>query len=99
MQLDDDIAALREAINKVDEQLVKLLNQRAAIALRLGSVKAKSGKDVYDPDRERSVIEHVDGVNAGPLNKGAIEELFAAIITACRELQAGSLSSLKTKRL
>lgn len=80
--------ALRERINKVDEQLVMLLNERASIALRLGDLKAQSGRGMYDPDRERSVIEHVNGANAGPLSKGAIEDVFATVITVCRELQS-----------
>jgi len=86
--MQDDLNLLRERINTLDEQLLQLLNERAATALKIGKVKAHAGTKVYDPDRERAVLEHINSHNEGPLGKGAIEELFAAIITACREIQS-----------
>lgn len=85
--MQDNLRALRERINALDEQLLTLLNKRAQVALEIGKLKAKQGNKVYDPERERAVIEHIDAANTGPLDKGAVEELFAAIITACREIQ------------
>ena len=85
--MQDDISDLRGQINQIDEQLVGLLNQRAGLAKRIGNTKKATGDEVYDPDRERSVLERVDALNEGPLDKGALEEVFACIITACREIQ------------
>jgi len=86
--MQDNLRALRDRINTLDEQLLTLLNTRAQVALEIGKLKIKQGTKVYDPDRERAVIEHIDAANMGPLDKGAVEELFAAIITACREIQS-----------
>jgi chorismate mutase len=85
--MQDDLTVLRERVNELDEQLVDLLNERAEIAVRIGTVKERIGNEVYDPLRERAILERIDILNKGPLSKGALEELFAAIITACREIQ------------
>lgn len=76
---------LREEINALDSKLVQLLNDRAKIAIAMG--EAKQGKPAYDPHRENEVLSHIDEINQGPLPKGSIEEIYASIITACREIQ------------
>lgn len=82
-----DLERLRERINQINEQLVQLVNERAAVSLEIGRVKAESGAEVYDPARERAILDQIDQLNRGPLDKGAMEEIFATIITACREIQ------------
>jgi chorismate mutase-like protein len=86
--MQDDLDRLRDNINTLDEQIVQLVNDRAKAALEIGNIKTKLGAKVYDPDRERAVLEHISGLNKGPLNKGALEDIFASIITACREIQS-----------
>ena len=83
-----DLIGLRDHINHLDEQLVLLLNERAKTALQIGEIKAAQGIKVYDPSRERAVIERVNSLNGGPLDKGALEEIYAAIIAVCREIQS-----------
>jgi chorismate mutase len=85
--MSDDLQQLREQINQIDDQLVQLISTRAEIALGLGKLKAKDGHDIYDPARERIILDRVDRLNQGPLDKGALEDVFACIITACREIQ------------
>lgn len=89
--MQSNLTLLRNRINELDEQLVKLLNERADVALQIGELKAKEGLKVYDPSREGAVLEHVTSLNDGPLNRGAIQEIFATIITACREMQSNKL--------
>lgn len=86
--MQDDIAALRSQINQIDDQLVRLLNDRAAVAAGIGKLKAAAGVRVYDPERELAILKRINTLNKGPLNKGDMEAIFAAIITACRELQS-----------
>jgi chorismate mutase/prephenate dehydratase len=83
----DDMGALREQINTVDEQLLSLLNKRAELALAIGAVKAASGQPVYDPAREDAVFTKLEKANAGPLSTGAIDEIYRTIIAICREMQ------------
>ena len=82
-----DVSDLRQEINRLDAQLVELLNIRAQLAEEIGNLKREEGKDVYDAGRERVVLEKIEALNDGPLSKGALEEIFSSIMTACRELQ------------
>jgi chorismate mutase-like protein len=83
----EDIDRLRKRINHLDEQLLALLNERAQTALQVGKAKAHEHREVYDPMRERAVLERLASLNTGPLSKGAVEEVFTSIIAACREIQ------------
>lgn len=84
---ESSLRTLRERIDALDEQLVRLLNERAACALEIGRAKEALGLAVYQPEREREVLEHVAGVNAGPLDAQAIRRLFERIIDEARRLE------------
>ena len=78
---------LRERIDALDEQIVALLNERAGCALRIGEIKRETGMAIYQPGRERDVLEHVRRVNAGPLDGAAVMRLFERIIDEARRLE------------
>jgi chorismate mutase len=78
---------LRGEIDALDEQLVALLNARAARALAIGRIKEALGYDIYQPGRERDVLAHVRRVNGGPLGDDAIVRLFERIIDEARRLE------------
>jgi chorismate mutase len=78
---------LRKRIDELDEQIVRLLNARARCALAIGELKDQLGLEIYQPDRERQVLAHVRGVNAGPLDDEAIARLFERIIDEARRLE------------
>lgn len=79
---------LREDIDRVDEVLVRLLNERARVACEIGRIKKQLGVDVYQPDREKEVLAHVRGIAAeGPLGPDAIARLFERIIDEARRLE------------
>ena len=79
---------LRNDIDRVDEVLVRLLNERARCVCEIGRLKKAQGVDVYQPDREKQVLEHVRGVAAeGPLGPEAIARLFERIIDEARRLE------------
>src|SRR5437764_11106010 len=83
-RLDD----LREDIDRIDEVLVRLLNERARCVCEIGRLKKLQGIEVYQPDREKLVLEHVRGVAAeGPLGPEAIGRLFERIIDEARRLE------------
>lgn len=81
----DDLHGLRQQIDEVDEQLVVLLNKRAAIARQIGI--AKQGQEIYHPEREAAVLAHVNNFNQGPLPRAAIELIMHVIMASCRDLQ------------
>ena len=79
---------LRKNIDRVDEVLVRLLNERARCACEIGRLKKELGVEIYQPDREKQVLDHVRGVAAeGPLGPDAIARLFERIIDEARRLE------------
>jgi chorismate mutase len=79
--------ALRDRIDALDEQIVGLLNERAACALEIGEIKRTVGMAIYQPGREREVLDHVHRVNPGPLDGEAMMRLFERIIDEARRLE------------
>ena len=79
---------LRNNIDRVDEVLVRLLNERARCVCEIGRLKKDNGIEIYQPDREKEVLVHVQRVAAeGPLGPEAIGRLFERIIDEARRLE------------
>ncbi len=79
---------LRADIDRVDEVLVRLLNERARVACEIGRIKKEQGIELYQPDREKQVLAHVRSVaSEGPLGADAIARLFERIIDEARGLE------------
>jgi chorismate mutase-like protein len=81
---------LRQRIDELDEDLVRLLNERAACALRIGEIKTAMGLPMYQPEREADVLRHVRAASVaggGPLGPEAIARLFERVIDEARGLE------------
>ena len=79
---------LRDDIDRVDEVLVRLLNERARCACEIGRIKKEQKVEIYQPEREKQVLEHVKSVAAeGPLEPEAIARLFERIMDEARRLE------------
>jgi chorismate mutase len=79
---------LRRDIDRVDEVLVRLLNERARRVCEIGQLKKEMGVEIYQPDREKDVLNHVREVACeGPLGPDAIGRLFERIIDEARRLE------------
>ena len=86
MSLED----LRQRIDTLDEQLVELLIERANCASAIGELKRALGLEIYQPEREAEVLEHVRSIGArrgGPLGPDAIARLFERIIDEARRIE------------
>jgi chorismate mutase len=83
----EEIESLRQRIDALDEQLVRLLSARAECALAIGRVKKELGLEVFQPTREAEVLNHVQRLNAGPLDDGAMRRLFERVIDEARRLE------------
>lgn len=81
------IAAIRAQIDKVDRQLVRLVNQRAELAHRIGRLKQRDGQVVYDPVREEEVISRVLALSQGPLSNDCLRAVFRELISGSRALE------------
>lgn len=79
---------LRTLIDALDQELLALLNQRAALAHEVGEVKKVDGSPIFRPDRETQVITHLQTVNPGPLKGSSVAVIWREIMSACRALEA-----------
>lgn len=79
-----DIEQLRAQIDRIDRQIVQLLNERVAAAQEIGRIKAGSGAAVYAPDREAMIHRRLTEMNSGPLADEALRSVYTEIISACR---------------
>ena len=81
------IDEIRMAINKIDEELLRLFNERAALALDIGHIKRDLDLPIYDPRREKMIFERMRQENPGPLDNAAIVRLFERVIDESRSLE------------
>lgn len=77
----------RVEIDKIDAELLRLLNARAEIAVRVGESKREAGLSVLNRGREREVVGRARRNNRGPLDDEAVGRLFRAVIRESRRLQ------------
>jgi chorismate mutase/prephenate dehydratase len=89
---DDDVARelarLREAIDGVDEEILKGLNARASLVTEVGRVKlAAEHSPVYVASRERDLVAELTSKNPGPFPNAGIPHVFREIISATRSLE------------
>lgn len=73
---------LRQKVDKINLQLLELMNERAAIVAEIGQVKQAMDESFYDPQREAEMIEILQQANKGPFSNDAIAGLFKQIFSA-----------------
>ena len=81
----------RRQIDEIDRKLVELLNQRSKCALEIGTIKQAENLPLYQPDREREVLQNAERINAGPLTDAAIRRLFERIIDEARSAERAAM--------
>jgi chorismate mutase len=82
-----DIDHIREEIDRLDRELLRIFNERAALALAIGEIKKEKGLPVYDPKREKRIFDRMKAANPGPLEDSAIIRLFERVIDESRSLE------------
>jgi chorismate mutase len=98
--LKKEICHWRVRINKIDLQLVNLLNKRANYASEIGKLKLRLGIEAFSLEREKEVLQNVTGANHGPLDIKAINRLFCLIIGESRRVERDTMEKVKkTKAL
>ncbi len=84
---EDAFAAWRVRIDDLDLQLMSLLNQRAICAIEIGRIKRRLGLAIYDPEREKEIVEAMLEQNRGPLDPTGVRRLFERIIDESRRIE------------
>lgn len=82
-----DLNTLREKIETLNIEILKLLSERGQITKQIGQEKRKQGTAIYDPEREKEMINKLLDLNGGPFDDNVIKQLFKEIFKASTELQ------------
>lgn len=77
----------RQAIDKLDAHIVRLLNERTRHVLAIGGIKLKAGEEIYAPHRERAVFERVCKSNAGPMTDEQLRAIYREIMSSALALE------------
>ena len=82
-----DIGALRQSIDKIDEKILNLINQRLSLAKQIGDFKKQDGIQITDSGREKQIFNRLQKKNNGPMSAEGLRNIFEAIIAECRNAQ------------
>jgi chorismate mutase/prephenate dehydratase len=77
----------RKAIDQLDANIVKLLNERTRHVLAIGEIKLQAGEEIYAPHRERAVFDRVCGHNAGPITNEQLRSIYREIMSSALALE------------
>lgn len=80
----EELGKLRDGIDRIDGEVLRLLSERAQIAHRIGEIKHGN---IYRPEREAQVLRRIADANPGPLPEGAVRTIFREIMSACLALE------------
>src|SRR6516165_331915 len=81
------LKSLRHQIDKLDLQILKIVNERASLAAEIGKVKNDHGAEVFSPAREEEVLENVLQASRGPLDPNTVRAIFRELMSGSRALQ------------
>ena len=87
MTPDPELEALRAEIDAIDQEILDRVAARVRVVLRVGELKRRLGLPVYDPDRERAMLERLAKRASPPLDLATIRRIFERLIDESRRLE------------
>jgi len=81
------LSELRKNINHIDEKIVKLLNERAGLSLKVGKEKASNRYPIYAPEREKEILQTLRRWNKGPMTQKDFEAIYREIMSSSLSLE------------
>lgn len=82
-----NLKKLRDKIDKIDDKILDLLNDRARVVLEVGKTKVGESREFYVPSRERAIFERLQAGNSGPFPNDSLCRVFREIISASLSLE------------
>jgi chorismate mutase/prephenate dehydratase len=77
----------RKEIDRIDEEVVNLLNRRAELAQQIGHAKSRAQSHYFTPEREHAVYQRLRTLNKGPLENAAFRAIYREVMSACLALE------------
>jgi chorismate mutase len=82
-----DLDTLRRSIDEIDSRLLTLIEERVRLVLAVGDYKREHGLAIYDPERERKLLERLTNDARPPLEPGTVRRIFERLIDESRTLE------------
>ena len=86
----ENLKSLRSKIDKIDKDLLKLIQKRAALAVSIGKIKSKISPNTsfYKPDREATILRNILKANEkGDLSNEKVRTIYKELISGCLSLE------------
>jgi 3-deoxy-7-phosphoheptulonate synthase / chorismate mutase len=90
-----ELRRLRDSIDVVDQQILLLLAERLRLVLEVGELKRLNKVDVYDPERERSMLDRIARSAPAPLDGSTARRIFEHVIKEYRGAEQVSVDSYR----
>jgi chorismate mutase len=82
-----ELEALRADIDRIDREILSLIAERVRVVLRVGDIKRERGMKVYDPERERALLERLTRLAPAPLDATTVRGVFERLVDESRRLE------------
>jgi chorismate mutase len=90
---DPELEALRQAIDDIDAQILELVVARVRVVLSVGEYKRKRGLAVYDPDRERGLLDRLCSAAQPPVDRETVRRIFERLVDESRRIEQRHVGS------
>jgi chorismate mutase/prephenate dehydratase len=82
-----ELEKLRKQIDEIDDEILKLLNERSNIVLDIAHIKRNENARFYSPERERQILERLTSLNKGPFPDETLKVIYREILSASLSLE------------
>lgn len=82
-----NVEKLRKEIDKIDNEILDLLNKRSNIVLDIAHIKRNENAKFYSPERERQILERLTSLNPGPFPNETLKVIYREILSASLSLE------------
>lgn len=90
----DPLAELRRAIDTIDRDILRLFTERARLVIAVGDVKRAIGRGVYDPARERAILDALAALAESPVDGDTVRRVFERVIDESRRIEQAHVAAL-----
>src|SRR3990167_9408749 len=81
------VDGVRKIVDKIDQKILELLNERAKASQKIGKLKIKKGQSIYSPEREKEILDRLKAMNRGPITDLAIDAIYSEIMSSSISLE------------
>ena len=92
-----DLDTIRREIDALDARLLELIAERVRLVLSVGELKLENDLAVYDPERERRVLDQLTQDAPAPLTPRSVRRIFERLIDESRRIEQQYVKKSRTR--